>query len=134
MRAAGFLDARTGSLHCWDAAKITASKLAKCFKEIAAIYADFETVYVALDNWPVHFHPKVEAVLNANPRIRLLRLPTYSPWLNPIEKVWRLARQSVVHAHRMSGDFDLFKRTVREFLNQPTESPQALLKYVGLLC
>jgi len=132
MRVAGFLDACTGALLCWDASKITASKLARCFKEVSAAYAGRETVYVALDNWPVHFHPKVEAALAASPNIRLLRLPTYSPWLNPIEKVWRFARQRAAHAHSLSGDFAAFKERIRECLASASNDPQALLKYVGL--
>lgn len=132
MRVAGFLDDCTGALLCWDASKITASKLARCFKEVSAAYAGYETVYVAIDNWPVHFHPKVEAALAASPNIRILRLPTYSPWLNPIEKVWRFARQKAAHAHRLSGDFGAFKDRIRDCLAGTAADLQALLQYVGL--
>lgn len=132
MRVAGFLNACTGALHFWDAARITAGKLAKCFKEIALAYPEHRRIYIVMDNWPVHFHPKVESVVIADPRIVVLRLPTYSPWLNPIEKLWRLTKQTVVHAHDMSDDFNQFKNTVRELLRRPTKNPQELLRYVGL--
>jgi len=32
--------------------------------------------------------------------ITLVYLPTYAPWLNPIEKLWRKAYQEVLHLHR----------------------------------
>ena len=44
-----------------------------------------ETIYAAWDNANTHQDDEVEAVLRrACSRIALLYLPTYSPWLNPI--------------------------------------------------
>jgi putative transposase len=41
---------------------------------------------------------KVEAVVRAAAgRLVLLYLPTYSPWLNPIEMLWRHFRREVTH-------------------------------------
>lgn len=133
MRVAGFLDAISGALHAWDASKITASKLAKCFKEILERYEKAETIYVVMDNWPVHFHSTILKVVEQNPKLNILKLPTYAPWLNPIEKVWRMTKQTVVHAHPMSGNFLQFKETVRQTLAKPTEDPSDLLRYVGLI-
>jgi hypothetical protein len=132
MRVAGFLNACSGAVHFWDGSKITAGKIAKCLKEISITYAHSEKIYIVMDNWPVHFHPKVMKVIAENPKLQILRLPTYAPWLNPIEKLWRLTKQSVVHAHGMSNDFNKFKQVVRSFLTKPTTHPEALLRYVGL--
>lgn len=133
MRIAGFLDACSGAVHFWDGSKITASKIAKYMKEISLAYPSAQKIYIVMDNWPVHFHEKVQKAVAEDPRIHILRLPTYAPWLNPIEKLWRLTKQSVVHAHSMSHDFNRFKQTVRDFLNKPTDEPKTLLRYVGLL-
>ena len=44
------------------------------------------TIYVAWDNANTHEDDEVEAVVRAAAgRLVLLYLPTYSPWLNPIE-------------------------------------------------
>lgn len=44
------------------------------------------TIYVAWDNADTHQDDEVEAVVRAAAgRLILLYLPTYSPWLNPIE-------------------------------------------------
>ena len=57
-----------------------------------------ETVYVAWDNANTHEDAEVEAVLRgAAGRLILLYLPTYSPWLNPIEMLWRHFRREVTH-------------------------------------
>ena len=57
-----------------------------------------ERVYVAWDNASTHVDEEVEAVLRgAAGRLVLLYLPTYSPWLNPIEMLWRHFRREVTH-------------------------------------
>jgi transposase len=56
------------------------------------------TIYVAGDNAGTHQDDAVEAVVRgAAGRLILLYLPTYSPWLNPIEMLWRHFRREVTH-------------------------------------
>ena len=55
-------------------------------------------VCVAWDNAGTHEDDEIEAVLRgAAGRLVLLYLPTYSPWLNPIEMLWRHFRREVTH-------------------------------------
>jgi putative transposase len=57
-----------------------------------------ERVYVAWDNSGTHQDDEVEAVVRgAAGRLVLLYLPTYSPWLNPIEMRWRQFRREASH-------------------------------------
>jgi transposase len=54
------------------------------------------TIYVAWDNADTHEDDEVEEVVRAAAgRLVLLYLPTYSPWLNPIEMLWRHFRREV---------------------------------------
>ncbi len=56
------------------------------------------TIYVAWDNAGTHADDEVESVVRAAAgRLVLLYLPTYSPWLNPIEMLWRHFRREVTH-------------------------------------
>jgi putative transposase len=56
------------------------------------------TIYVAWDNASMHEDDEVEEVVRAAAgRLILLYLPTYSPWLNPIEMLWRHFRREVTH-------------------------------------
>jgi putative transposase len=56
------------------------------------------TIFVAWDNASTHEDDEVEAVMRAAAgRLVLLYLPTYSPWLNPIEPLWRQFRRDVTH-------------------------------------
>ena len=57
-----------------------------------------ETVIVAWDNAGTHQDDEIEAVVRAAAgHLVLLYLPTYSPWLNPIEMLWRHYRREVTH-------------------------------------
>ncbi len=56
------------------------------------------TIYVAWDNASTHEGDEIEAVVRgAAGRLVLLYLPSYSPWLNPIEMLWRHFRREVTH-------------------------------------
>jgi len=57
-----------------------------------------ETVYIGWDNASTHEDDEIEAVVRgAAGRLVLLYLPTYSPWLNPAEMLWRHFRREVTH-------------------------------------
>jgi transposase len=97
-----------------------------------ARYPKAERIYIALDNWPVHFQPDVLVGLQ-NSKIALLFLPTYAPWLNPIEKVWRKLKQEILHLHRYSSLWTDLQVRVDAWLIQYDRPAPDLLSYVGLL-
>ena len=108
-------------------------RLRQCWLRAARHYPNAQKIYVVVDHWPVHFHPDALDALAQDPRLELLALPTYAPWLNPIEKLWRLVRQRVTHAHPWSDDFPHFRRQVRTHLRAFEQDAPGLLRYVGLL-
>ena len=65
--------------------------------------------------------------------IKILQLPTYAPWTNPIEKLWRWVRQTVIHLHGLSDDWDTLKQRVCDFILSFRRGSNELLRYVGLL-
>ena len=65
--------------------------------------------------------------------IKILQLPTYASWANPIEKLWRWVRQSVIHLHRLSDKWDELKQRIRDFILSFRKGSNELLRYVGLL-
>ena len=80
------------------------------------------TVYVAWDNASAHGDDEVDEVVHAAAgRLVLLYLPTYSPWLNPIEMRWRHFRREVTHCELfesvkalLAAAADFFERHNRE--------------------
>lgn len=70
-----------------------------------------QTVYVAWDNANTHADDEIEALVRgAAGRMVLLYLPTYSPWLNPIEMLWRHFRREVTHCELFRDDQSLGHR------------------------
>lgn len=133
MRIVGFLNAMTGAVHSWDMPHVTAARLASCVRELPKLYPHARRIYVAWDNWPNHQSKLVRSALEAIPQIVVLPLPTYAPWLNPIEKVWRWVKQHVVHAHPWCDDFRQLRDTACRKLATVTGGSLELLRYTGLL-
>lgn len=132
MRVIGYLNATTGALHAQDTSTVTADRLARSVRELSRLCPEAERIYLVWDNWPNHYHPKVLEALAAQPRLSVLPLPTYSPWLNPIEKVWRRTRQRVTHAHPWSDDFRAFREQVRMEFQSLAQGSQEVMRYTGL--
>ncbi len=54
-------------------------------------------IILVLDNYSVHKTKLVRDFVNVHAaRLRLVFLPTYSPWLNPIELFWRHLKKQVL--------------------------------------
>jgi len=90
-----------------------------------------ETVYVAWDNATTHFDEEVEAVVRgAAGCLVLLYLPTYSPWLNPIEMLWRHFRREVTHCELFESVKALVKASL-DFFQRYNETPEQVLSIIG---
>lgn len=130
-RVAACLDALTGRLLWWQRARFDRRTLGRFFRAVAAAYPAAEVLYLALDNWPVHFHPDLLAALAGTP-IVLLPLPTYAPWTNPVEKVWRRLTQEALHLHDLRDDWGAVQAAVERALARFAADPAGLLRYAGL--
>lgn len=103
-RLIGTLDVSDGRVFDRARAHADVATLIGFDRGLATAHPSAEVIYVAQDNWPVRFHPRVlEAV--AGTTIRLLRLATYPPWTDPIEKLWRWLRQDVLHQPDFGDDW-----------------------------
>ena len=90
-----------------------------------------ETVYVAWDNASTHEDDEVEAVVRgAAGQLVLLYLPTYSPWLNPIEMLWRHFRREVTHCELFQTMSALLQAS-REFFHRHNQDPGKVLSIIG---
>jgi DDE superfamily endonuclease len=136
-RVIGALNALTGQVDYLDAYVVGREKVGAFYRQLDRRYASLRRVYVIQDNWSIHRHPDVLATLATLPRLEPVWLPTYAPWLNPIEKLWRWLKGDVLQQHGLAADWDALRQRVRTFLDQFTtgcsSEGRALLRYVGLL-
>ena len=90
-----------------------------------------QTLYVAWDNASTHEDDEVEAVVrSAAGRLVLLYLPTYSPWLNPIEMLWRHFRREVTHCEIFETVRALLD-AARDFFHRYNQTPNKTLSIIG---
>ena len=99
-------------------------------------YPQAKVIYMALDNWPIHFHAYVQehlASMKSPNRLRFLALPTYAPWTNPTEKYWLKLSREWLRFHPFAGDKLIFKRELDGWLRRHSDESPALLHEIGLL-
>lgn len=156
-RVIAAMNAITGQVTYLLRSKTRVPTIRQFYYDLRAAYPAPERLFVAQDNWPVHAHPDVVSLLEpqefpwwptvpanwpSDPRpsrppdtlpIQLLFQPTYAPWTNPIEKLWRWLKQDYLHLHRLSDEWDTLKQGVRDFLDAFAGPAPDLLHYVGLL-
>jgi transposase len=89
------------------------------------------TIYVAWDNADTHQDDEVEDVVRAAAgRLVLLYLPTYSPWLNPIEMLWRHFRREVTHCELFETKPALLA-AAQQCFERFNQCPQKILSVIG---
>lgn len=88
-------------------------------------------IYVAWDNADTHQDDEVEAVVRAAAgRLVLLYLPTYSPWLNPIEMLWRHFRREVTHCE-LFETLEALLQAAQDFFDRYNCCPHQVLSIIG---
>ena len=133
-RTIGALNALTGQVNYLDGYIVGRQQVIQFYSHLTRAYPKkVERMYVIQDNWNIHTHPDVLTALDDYPRIKPVWLPTYAPWLNPIEKMWRWLRQDILKMHRWVEDWPQVKQRVPDFLDQFAHGSSALLRYVGLV-
>jgi transposase len=128
-----------GAVHDHTGETVVLCKPHKRRREIAALLHALleqhpeETVSVAWENATTHEDDAVEAVVrSAAGRLVLLYLPTYSPWRNPIEMLWRHLRREVTHG----ALFESIKTLVaaaQDFFARYNRCPERILSIMGAI-
>ncbi|HUY77965.1 MAG TPA: transposase [Ktedonobacterales bacterium] len=132
-RIAGCLDAATGQLFAWQRAHFDRHTLLHFYQEVEAAYPQADQLFLIQDNWPVHWHADIREGLRGS-KFTLVFLPTYAPWTNPIEKVWRKLYAEVLHLHPWADQWDLAQQAVQRWLDHAAAPSLDLMRYTGLLC
>jgi hypothetical protein len=132
-RLIGALNALTGQVTYLDDYIVGRRRVGEFYQRLDQAYPLAQRIFVVQDNWSIHTHPDVLNVLASLPRLETISLPTYAPWLNPIEKLWRWLRQDVLRLHQWADDWPMLLSQVHAFLDQFAHGSRDLLRYVGLV-
>lgn len=128
--AIGFDPVRGGLVHRLRS-RFSAREMGRLYQFFAQSYGWASRIFLVMDNWPVHGHPTAWRQLQAERRFEVLWLPTYAPWLNPAEKIWKWVRQKFTHMHPLAEDWPAFRLQLDQLLASAAQNPQELLRYTG---
>jgi transposase len=131
-RIVGGVNAWQGQVTYLEAKSITGTVFGQFLRRVHQDYPQAERITVVVDNWGTHEAKAVLKVLNQLPRLELLFLPTYSPWLNPIEKLWDWLKDAVLRMHPFAGRWSALRDEVSDFLDQFADGSTKLLRRIGL--
>lgn len=88
-------------------------------------------IVIVLDNFRIHKAKAVQAWLRTHrAQLRLYFLPTYSPRLNPIERVWRHVRRNVTDNFYF-GTLTRLMTAVKAFLMELASSPTVIASIIA---
>ena len=132
-RVIGGLNAYTGQVSYRQNYIVGREQVILFHQQLYQQYRRMENLFVIEDNWNVHTHPEVQAAVAELSNVTMAWLPTYACWLNPIEKLWKWLRQTILHRHRLSDRWPELKQRVGGFFDQFRVGSDELLRYVGLL-
>lgn len=93
-----------------------ASTIALC-EQILMENSTKEAIYLLADNASYYHGEALQAWLKKHPQVVLLHLPTYSPNLNLIERLWKFLRKKVIDLNYYPT-FKLFRASILEFFAQ----------------
>jgi transposase len=99
------------------------------FEYLEALYPLATFIHVILDNARYHFSKPVKKWLK-NSRIKLIFLPTYSPELNLIERLWKVFKKNVLY-NRFYETFDEFKKASASFFKNQADYPDEIASIMG---
>ncbi|WP_065810645.1 IS630 family transposase (plasmid) [Klebsiella pneumoniae] len=119
---AGALHSGTGRVHYVSGSSKSSDLFISLLERLRRTYRRAKTITLVADNYIIYKSRKVERWLEENPKFRLLFLPTYSPWLNPIERLWLSLHETITRNHQCRYMWQLLKQ-VAQFMNAASPFP-----------
>lgn len=132
-RLVGGLDTLSGRVLYRQATAIQQHTFLGFLRQVNRAYPQAAVIHLVIDNWATHFATKVLRALKQElTRLHYIRLPTYAPWLNPIEKLWGWLKEYLLRMHPLAGHWPDVHTAVAGFLDSFADGSQSLLHRVGL--
>lgn len=99
-----------------EAETIDATATIALYEKILARYPDKKQIYVLGDNARYYRNEQLKEWLDQNTRITQFFLPTYSPNLNLIERLWKFLRKKVINT-KFYPTFQEFRQAIMHFFS-----------------
>lgn len=90
-----------------------------------------KTIAMVVDNARIHRAKAIKDFLKEEDRVVLIPLPPYSPNLNPIEKLWKWLKQTVI-ANQFHPTRSSIEESMNQFLEEISRMPKLVLSRLGI--
>lgn len=126
----GAVNPLTGNTHHLHRYNGAARHFVAFLKNVLEQHPRAERIDLVTDNWGVHTSELTQQFLQNQQKLQIHLLPTYSPWLNHQEKLWRAWRKHVTHGHPFSSMQDILNATDK-FFDDLNQQKQQVLRLIG---
>jgi transposase len=110
---------------------INAQTTMELFDKIQLVYKDKTTIYLIIDNATYYKNKDVKAYLERQGcRIKLKFLPSYSPNLNFIERLWKYMKKYIIGI-KYREKFKEFDEDIHFFFDHINQHEDKLRKFIG---
>ena len=109
----GALDAESHAVIAREDERINAQSTIALLEQVEAAYPLAAIIYVICDN-ARYYRSKLVGQFLETSKIQLVFLPSYSPNLNLIERLWKFMKKQVLY-NKYYEKFDVFKKTALGF-------------------
>lgn len=127
----GALDMETMRVTTHFSERINAQETMKLFDKIQLVYKDKTTIYLIADNATYYKNKDVTAYLEKKGcRIKVIHLPSYSPNLNFIERLWKFMKKYIIGA-KYREKFKEFEYDIHQFFDNIDQYESRLRQFIG---
>ena len=119
------LNTRTGEIIGQTVPRHTSEAFVDFLQDVLATQPRRRKIHVIVDNLSAHKTKKVEAFLEAHPRVHLHFTPTYSSWLNQVE-LWFAKIERDLLARGIFTSLPDLARKIRRYITRYNENPKPI--------
>lgn len=125
VKLVGIINYETGKVHVEEHEEFNAQVFLGFLKQVLVLYP-VGKILMVLDNSKVHHALLLNDFLGANPRLKLMFLPPYSPKMNIIEGLWGWLKDTCIN----NVFFDKFYKiriAIRKFVSYVNSIPDTVV-------
>ena len=78
-------------------------------RHLKATYRRAKTIILIVDNYIIHKSHETQRRQKANPKVRMIYQPVYSPWVNQVERLGQILRDMITRNHQCRSMRQLLK-------------------------
>jgi transposase len=125
----GAMNAETYQVTVIESKTVNSDSTLELFQTVESAYPAASRIMMILDNARYHYSKEVQAYLEGS-RIEIVFLPSYSPNLNLIERLWKFFKKKVLYNHYYK-DLASFRKACIHFFSHIENWRAEMISFIG---